>query len=69
MAMHFRVGSFADDAWQQGVHSLSPAGPRGIQMRSRIWIVIAAAALVAFAAIIIEKQRERAEAKRMMVWG
>ena len=38
-------------------------------MRSRIWMVIAAAALVAFAAIIIEKQLERAEAKRMMVWG
>ena len=38
-------------------------------MRSRMWMVIAAAALVAFAAIIIEKQRERAEAERMMVWG
>ena len=41
----------------------------GIQMRSRIWMVIAAAALVAFAAISIKKQRERAEAGRMMVWG
>ena len=37
-------------------------------MRSR-WMVIAAAALAAFAAIIIKKQRERAEAGRMMVWG
>jgi len=41
----------------------------GIPMRSRIWMVIAAAALMAFAAVIIKKQRERAEAKRMMVWG
>jgi len=32
-------------------------------------MVIAAAALMAFAAVIIKKQRERAEAKRMMVWG
>jgi hypothetical protein len=44
----------------------------GIQMRSRIWIVIAAAALVVggvFAAISIKKQREGVEAERMMVWG
>jgi len=41
----------------------------GIQMRSRIWMLIAAAALVAFAVISIKKQRERAEAERMMVWG
>lgn len=32
-------------------------------------MLIAAAALVAFAAITIKKQRERAEAERMMVWG
>jgi regulator of protease activity HflC (stomatin/prohibitin superfamily) len=32
-------------------------------------MVIAAAALVVFAAIIIQKQRERAEAERMMPWG
>jgi len=41
-------------------------------MRSRIWIVIAAAALVVggvFAAISIKKQREGVEAERMMVWG
>jgi hypothetical protein len=41
----------------------------GIKMRSRIWMVIATAALVAFTAIIIKKQRERTEAERMMVWG
>jgi hypothetical protein len=32
-------------------------------------MLIAAAALVAFAVISIKKQRERAEAERMMVWG
>jgi len=32
-------------------------------------MVIAAAALAAFAAITVMKQRERAEAERMMVWG
>jgi hypothetical protein len=41
----------------------------GIQMRSRLWMVIAAAALVTFATVIIKKLRERAEAERMMVWG
>jgi hypothetical protein len=38
-------------------------------MRSRMWIVILAAALVAFVAITIKNQRERSEAERMMVWG
>jgi hypothetical protein len=38
-------------------------------MSPRIWIVIAAVALVALAAFGIKKQRERAEAERMMVWG
>lgn len=38
-------------------------------MKSRVWIVIAAVALVAVAAIGIRKQQERAEAERMMVWG
>jgi hypothetical protein len=41
----------------------------GIQMTSRIWIVMAAVALVALAAIGVKKQRERAEAERMTVWG
>ena len=43
-----------------------------IQMTSRIWIVIAAAALVvggALAAFSIKKQWERAEAQRMSLWG
>src|ERR1019366_8248974 len=40
-----------------------------IQMRSRMWMVVAAAALVALATVIIEKQRQRAEAERMAVWG
>ena len=38
-------------------------------MRTRIWMVMAGAALAAFAAIIVMKQWERAEAERMMVWG
>lgn len=38
-------------------------------MRSRIWIVIAAVALVALGAVAIIKQQEREEAERMMVWG
>jgi hypothetical protein len=41
----------------------------GIQMRSRLWMVIAAAALVTFATVIIKKLRDRAEAERMAVWG
>ena len=38
-------------------------------MRSRIWISVVAAGLAAFVTVIIKKQRERAEAERMMVWG
>jgi hypothetical protein len=38
-------------------------------MTSRIWIVMAAVALVALAAIGVKKQRERTEAERMTVWG
>ncbi len=38
-------------------------------MNSRTWIVIAAVALVALGAVIVKRQRERAEAERMMVWG
>jgi hypothetical protein len=34
-----------------------------------MWIVIAAVALVALAAIGIKKHRERLEAEKMMVWG
>ena len=41
----------------------------GKHMRSPIWIVIAAAAVVALAAIGVKKQQERMEAERMMVWG
>ena len=41
----------------------------GIPMRSRIWIGVVAAGLAAFLTVIIKKQRERAEAERMMVWG
>jgi hypothetical protein len=32
-------------------------------------MVVTAAALAAFTTIIIMKQRERAEAERMMLWG
>jgi hypothetical protein len=38
-------------------------------MRSRIWLVIAGITLAALAVISIKKQRERAEAERMMAWG
>lgn len=38
-------------------------------MSSRKWIAIAAVALAVFATMVIKKQRERAEAERMMVWG
>jgi hypothetical protein len=38
-------------------------------MKSHIWIVMAAVALVALAAVGIKKHRERAEAERMMAWG
>jgi hypothetical protein len=58
------------ESWILGfTGSAQPVHRGGMQMRSRIWFVIAAVALAAVAAVTIMKQRERAEAERMAIWG